>query len=96
MAQKKLAAGKSIESLHKAADTLSTLLVQEVRALDHRKRAARKAGIDNGDMKGLKEATAVLKDLTGVRDKLNAQSVNAEAQISGVVLLPPEKGEAEP
>lgn len=96
MAQKKPAAGKSIESLHKAADTLSTLLAQEVKELDHRKRAARKAGIDNGDMKGLKEATAVLKDLTGVTKTLNAQSTDAEVQTSGVVLLPPEKGEAEP
>ena len=96
MAQKKPAAGKSIESLHKAADTLSTLLVQEVKELDLRQRAARKAGTHNGDMKGLKEATAVLKDLTGVTKKLNAQSANAEMQTSGVVLLPPEKGEAEP
>ena len=47
-------------------------------------------------MKGLKEATAVLKDLTGVADRLNAQSGDAEAQTSGVVVLPLEKGEADP
>lgn len=96
MAQKKPAAGKSIASLHKAADTLSTLLAQEVKELDLRQRAARKAGMHDGDMKGLKEATAVLKDLTGVADRLNAQSGDAEAQTSGVVVLPLEKGEADP
>ena len=96
MAQKKPAAGKSIASLHKAADTLSTLLAQEDKELDLRPRAARKAGTHDGDMKGLKEATAVLKDLTGVADRLNAQSGDAEAQTSGVVVLPLEKGETEP
>ncbi len=96
MAQKKPAAGKSIESLHKAADTLSTLLAQEVKELNLRQKAARKAGADDGGMKGLKEATAVLKDLAGVAKTLNDQSAEADVQTSGVVLLPPEKGEAEP
>ena len=40
-------------------------------------------------MKGLKEATAVLKDLAGVSKTLNDQGVDAEGRECGVVLLPP-------
>ena len=39
--------------------------------------------------KGLKEATAVLKDLAGVSKTLNDQGVDAEGRECGVVLLPP-------
>ena len=39
-------------------------------------------------MKGLKEATAVLKDLAAVARSLNDQGVQAEGTESGVVLLP--------
>ena len=42
-----------------------------------------------GIMKGLKEATAVLKDLAGVSKTLNDQGVDAEGRECGVVLLPP-------
>ena len=41
-----------------------------------------------GTMKGLKEATAVLKDLAAVARSLNDQGVQAEGTESGVVLLP--------
>ena len=76
---------KSLASLHKATDTLSTMLAQEVKDLNARQRAARRENsTDPGIMKGLKEATAVLKDLT-----LNDQGVDAEGRECGVVLLPP-------
>ncbi len=93
MAQKKPTAGKSIESLHKAADTLSTLLAQEVKEMDLRQRAARKTGGGDEAMRGLKEATAVLKDLAGVAERLNGQNAETQEQTGGVVVLPPEKGE---
>ena len=86
MGQTKPAAG--LKSLNRAADTLSTLLAQEVKELDLRQRAARKAGTHDGDMKGLKEVTAVLKDLAAVARSLNDQGVQAEGTESGVVLLP--------
>ncbi len=40
-------------------------------------------------MKGLKEATAVLKDLAAVAKTLNDQGAQAEGAECGVVLLPP-------
>ena len=65
MGQTKPAAG--LKSLNRAADTLSTLLAQEVKELNERQKAARRENTpDPGMMKGLKEATAVLKDLAGV------------------------------
>ena len=70
MGQTKQPASKSMESLQRATDTLSTLLAQEVR------------------FKGLKEATAVLKDLAAVARALNEQGVEAEGTVCGVVLLP--------
>lgn len=83
-------AGKSPESLRKATDTLSTMLAQEVKDLNARQRAARRENsTDPGIMKGLKEATAVLKDLAGVSKTLNDQGVDAEGRECGVVLLPP-------
>ena len=42
-----------------------------------------------GTMKGLKEATAVLKDLAAVAKALNEQGADAEGRECGVVLLPP-------
>lgn len=79
-------AGKS----RKATDTLSTMLAQEVKDLNARQRAARRENsTDPGIMKGLKEATAVLKDLAGVSKTLNDQGVDAEGRECGVVLLPP-------
>ncbi|MGN0708392.1 MAG: chemotaxis protein [Faecalibacterium sp.] len=83
------AADKSLSSLHRATDILSALLAQEVRALNEQKKAARKeSGTDAGTMKGLKEATAVLKDLAAVAKTLNDQGAEAENQSFGVVLLP--------
>ena len=80
---------KGMESLGRAADTLSTLLAQEVRELNARQKAAKKEGAqDTGTMKGLKEATAVLKDLAGVVKTLNDQGTQTEGTECGVVLLP--------
>ncbi len=76
-------------SLSRATDTLSTLLAQQVRELNLQQRAARReGGADPGGMKGLKEATAVLKDLAAVAKTLNEQGSGAEAAAGGVVLLP--------
>jgi len=79
-----------LENLHRTTDTLSCLLAQEVKALNDRRRAADKAGeADPGTMKGLKEATAVLKDLASVAKTLNDQGMDTEGAGCGVVLLPP-------
>ena len=87
MGQEKQAAAKGLESLRKATDTLSTMLAQEVKDLNARQRAARRENsTDPGIMKGLKEATAVLKDLAGVSKTLNNQGVDAEGRECGVVL----------
>ena len=73
----------------KGLDILSTLLAQQVRELNARQRENRRSGAeDPGTMKGLKEATAVLKDLAAVARSLNDQGVQAEGTESGVVLLP--------
>ena len=78
MGQTKPAAG--LKSLNRAADTLSTLLAQEVKELNERQKTARRENTpDPGMMKGLKEATAVLND----------QGAQAEGAECGVVLLPP-------
>ena len=79
---------KSLASLHKATDTLSTILAQEVRELNARQKAQHTDGSDPALMKGLKEATAVLKDLAAVAKTLNDQGADAEARACGVVLLP--------
>ena len=90
MGQEKQAAAKGQESLRKATDTLSTMLAQEVKDLNARQRAARRENsTDPGIMKGLKEATAVLKDLARVSQTLNDQGVDAAGRECGVVLLPP-------
>lgn len=73
---------KGLDSLSRATDILSTLLAQQVR--ENRRSGAE----DPGTMKGLKEATAVLKDLAAVARSLNDQGVQAEGTESGVVLLP--------
>ena len=78
-----------LASLHRATDTLSTLLAQQVRELNARQKAAKKEGASGaGTMKDLKEATAVLKDLAAVAKTLNDQGADAEARACGVVLLP--------
>ena len=87
MGQTKQARG--LASLSRATDTLSTLLAQEVKELNERQKAARRENTpDPGMMKGLKEATAVLKDLAGVAKTLNDQGAQAEGAECGVVLLP--------
>ena len=58
-----------------------------------RRRQKRKAhreqgAADGSTIKGLKEATAVLKDLAGVAKTLNDQGAQAEGAECGVVLLP--------
>ena len=79
---------KGLDSLSRATDILSTLLAQQVQ-LNARQRENRRSGAeDPGTMKGLKEATAVLKDLAAVARSLNDQGVQAEGTESGVVLLP--------
>ena len=82
MAQKiRPSAGKGLDNLHRTTDTLSTMLAQK---------AARRDGAEAaGTMKGLKEATAVLKDLAAVAKALNEQGADAEGRECGVVLLPP-------
>ena len=88
MEQTKQAAG--LRSLNRATDTLSTLLAQEVKTLNERQKAARREGApDPGMMKGLKEATAVLKDLAAVAKTLNEQGTQTNGRECGVVLLPP-------
>ena len=87
MGQTKPAAG--LKSLNRAADTLSTLLAQEVKELNERQKVQRADGSDPALMKGLKEATAVLKDLAAVAKTLNDQGTELEGTECGVVLLPP-------
>ena len=79
---------KGLESLSRATDTLSTLLAQEVRELNARQKAAKTTGAADG-IKGLKEATAVLKDLAAVAKTLNDQGTQTEGTGCGVVILPP-------
>ena len=83
MGQEKQEASNGMKNLQKAADTLSTMLVQEIKGLNARQRAARKEkSTDTGLMKDLKEATAVTKTL-------NDQGMEEEGRECGVVLLPP-------
>ena len=90
MGQTKQPVSKSMESLQRATDTLSTLLAQEVRELNARQKAAKKTGAADGStIKGLKEATAVLKDLAAVAKTLNDQGTQTEGTGCGVVILPP-------
>ena len=94
MGQTRQAAG--LKSLNRAADTLSTLLAQEVKELNARQKAAKKNGSpDAGLMKGLKEATAVLKDLAAVAKSLNDQGTETEGAQTGVVLMPAIRGKEE-
>ena len=73
---------RSLAELHRATDTLSTMLSQEVRDLHARQKAARRQeGGDPGTIKALKETTAVLKSL-------NEQGAETGGAVCGVVLLP--------
>lgn len=85
---------RSLAELHRATDTLSSMLSQEVRDLHARQKAARRQeGGDPGTIKALKETTAVLKDLAAVARSLNEQGAETGGVVCGVVLLPPVDGE---
>ena len=77
-------AKKKNGSLTDLQRTTDLLLVQEARALDARRQAE-----GSGDMKALKEITAVLKDLAAVARSLGEQSAGSDEAEYGVVLLPP-------
>ena len=78
-----------LASLHRATDTLSTLLAQEVKELNARQKAAKKNGSpDAGLMKGLKDLAAVAKSL-------NDQGTETEGAQTGVVLMPAIRGKEE-
>ena len=81
-------AKNGVSSLVKATDMLSTMLAQEVKELDARQKQARQDGDETSCMKGLKEATAVLKDLAAVAKTLNEQGTDTDGAVCGVVLLP--------
>ena len=88
MGQTKPAAG--LKSLNRAADTLSTLLAQEVKELHARQKAARRENPPGpGMMEVFMEATSVFKFLAGVVKTLNDQGTELEGTECGVVLLPP-------
>ena len=81
---------KGLESLSRATDTLSTLLAQEVRELNARKKAQNNpGGADGPTTNGLTAPTAVLKDLAAVAKTLNDQGTQTEGTGCGVVILPP-------
>ena len=88
MGQTKPAAG--LKSLNRAADTLSTLLAQEVKELNERQKAARRENTprprdDEGAEGGYRRAQG-----SGGRGKdLNDQGTELEGTECGVVLLPP-------
>ncbi len=77
--------GGSLADLQKTTALLGGLLAQEARELS----ARRSAGEGAGDMKALREITAVLKDLAAVAKALNEQTAPDGAAECGVVLLPP-------
>ena len=82
MARKK---NGGLTDLQRTTDLLSALLAKEAKALDARRRAE-----GTGDMKALKEITAVLKDLAAVARSLGEQTGGGDgAPECGVVLLPP-------
>lgn len=75
----------SLRDLQRTTDLLSGLLTQEAKALNERRKAE-----GTGDMKALKEITAVLKDLAAVARSLGEQTGGGDgAPECGVVLLPP-------
>lgn len=74
----------SLTDLQRTTELLSGLLVQEARALDARRREAD----GEGDMKALKEITAVLKDLAAVAKSLGEQGGESGETEYGVVLIP--------
>lgn len=73
---------KSLKNMQRVTDTLSGMLVQEVQAAQARQ------GEEGTALKGMKEITAVLKDLAAVLKTLDEQGMDGETAASGVVLLP--------
>lgn len=69
--------------MRSVTDTLSGMLVQEVQAAQARQ------GEEGTALKGMKEITAVLKDLAAVQKTLDEQGVDGETAVTGVILLPP-------
>lgn len=74
---------KSLKNMRSVTDTLSGMLVQEAQAAQAKQREEGTA------LKGMKELTAVLKDLAAVQKTLDEQGMDGEAAACGVVLLPP-------
>lgn len=82
----------SLRDLQRTTALLSGLLAKEAKALDARRREE-----GEGDMKVLKEITAVLKDLAAVAKSLGEQDGGSAGSEYGVVLLPPAgEGKEEP
>ena len=73
-----------LASLHRATDTLSTLLAQEVKELNARQKAAKKNGSPDA---GLMKAA--------VAKSLNDQGTETEGAQTGVVLMPAIRGKEE-
>ena len=71
-----------LAELQRATDLLSGLVAQEAKDLAGRRRT------QGGDIKALKEITAVLKDLAAVARSLGEQSPEEGRKECGVVLLP--------
>lgn len=79
---------KSLASLHKATDTLSTMLAQEVKELNARQKAQRADGSDPAlIVQGLGHCGQILQHRRGLLEPLH-QGADAEARACGVVLLP--------
>ena len=70
-----------LAELQRATDLLSGLVAQEAKDLAGRRKT-------HGDIKALKEITAVLKDLAAVARSLGEQSPEEGRKECGVVLLP--------
>lgn len=89
MGQAKKPSVRSLESLRRATDVLSTMVAQEIKELNARQKQARKNGTAaTSAIRELKEATAVLKDLAAVAKTLNEQGTEVTDAVCGVVLLP--------
>lgn len=79
---------KSLKNMQNVTDILSGMLVQEVQAAQARQ------GEEGTALKGMKEITAVLKDLAAVMKTLDEQGIDGETAACGVVLLPAVQEEA--
>lgn len=81
-------AERGFDSLVRTTKNLSLMLEAEVCGMRARQQAALAEGAADKDaMKGMKEATAVLKDLAAVTKSLSDQDDDGESE-GGVILLP--------